>query len=118
MLNFTESEINHINDILRSNAHRGSSKQTNREHVTHCFHQMIRFANLANKGHPFRSTQFGLNLGRAQEILESYGSMDCWWRLFEKLINNDDYTGIIEVTTKYLVAFELQLPTDEFINKA
>jgi hypothetical protein len=87
------------------------------EHVEHCMHQLIRFSHLATKGHAFRALQFGLNLGRAQELLDSVGGVDKWWRLYEPLLVAQDYEKIIKVTKQYLKDLGLKNPTATFINK-
>lgn len=96
---------------------RGTGTQTDRQHVEHCFHQMVRFANLAARGSEFRALQFGLNMGRAQEILESNGGVNCWWRLYEPLIADKKYDDVVKVTLRYIDALGLTRPTSEFIHK-
>lgn len=114
---FTTNAIEKMLFILENPNPRGDGNTTNKDHVTHCLHQLIRFANLARQGHKFRFMQFGLNLGRAQEILESYGGVGCWWRVFENLIETEDFAGIIKVTFQYLAVLKLEPPTEEFINR-
>lgn len=117
MSKFTDYEIKEMMLILADQRPRGTSNSTNKEHVEHCLHQLIRFAHLAKIGHNFRLAQFGLNLGRAQEILNSYGGVECWWRAYEKLINAKDYDGIIELTKAYLDMLNIPHPSNDFINK-
>lgn len=63
---------------------RFANDEARRGQVAHCFSQLVRFAN--ELGNPTRAVQFGLNLGRAQELLGSEGGVDCWWRRFEPLL--------------------------------
>jgi hypothetical protein len=62
--------------------------------VDHCFHQLIRFAHLARTGKidfATRAVQFGLNLGRVQELLRSPGGVDAWWGVYEPLLKKEDW---------------------------
>ena len=115
----TREEIAQIRAILETNQLRPviGGTQTDAQHVEHCFHQMIRFANLAAIGIGFRALQFGLNMGRAQEILGSIGGIDCWWRLYEPLLDNGDFEQVIAETQHWLEILNLQQPSNEFINK-
>ena len=63
-------------------------------HVDHCFSQLYRCSDLAEKGGEFRAMQFGLNLGRAQELLGSLGGPDAWWRPFEALVNAKNWAAV------------------------
>lgn len=117
--NLDNETVEYMRNILNQNKMRPEhgGDQTDSQHVEHCFHQLIRFANLAKSGHDFRAVQFGLNLGRAQEILGSYGGVECWWRLYEPLIKNKEYDKIISETEHWLNILELSMPSDEFINR-
>lgn len=111
--------VGYMREILARNQKRPrhGDNETDREHLEHCFHQLIRFANLAKKGKNFRAAQFGLNLGRAQEILESNGGLNCWWKLYEPLIVGKNYDEIIRVTKQYLRALDLPEPSETFIDR-
>jgi hypothetical protein len=108
----------HMQTIIQENLPRpryNPNAAGDRIHVIHCFHQLWRFAHLALHGHDFRAVQFGMNLGRAQEILGSAGGVECWWRLYEPILK--DYDRLIEITKRYLELLELPLPDDATINK-
>ena len=115
---FTKKQIAAMKKILRSKRQIPvGSKTTAKMHVEHCLWQLIRFANLARQGNPFRGVQFGLNLGRAQEILGSHGAPDLWWRTFEPLIEAKNWDSIMKVALSYLKILGLEPPTKEFIEK-
>jgi hypothetical protein len=86
-------------------------------HVTYCFWQMIRFANLAQLGNEFRAAQFGLSLGRAQELLGSYGGKAAWWQTFEPLILAKDWAQIQVTVEHFLLLLCLDLPPVKFLNR-
>lgn len=81
------------------------------DHVTHCFQQLYRFANLAGHGGEFRAMQFGLNLGRAQELLGSHGGVEAWWRTFEPLVNAREWHKITQIVTIYCALLGLPDPS-------
>ena len=81
---------------------------------------MWRFAHLAKEGKgKFRAVQFGLNLGRTQELLGSMGGVNAWWRKFEPLTKpgEEQYEKIILVVGQYLELLDLPKPEEEFINR-
>jgi hypothetical protein len=92
MYEFSEEEIKYAAALIPNN----------REQIVHCFQQLVRFANLAQNGEEFRAAQFGLNLGRVQEMLGSVGGVAAWWRVFEPLLLSKDYEGIISIV-KYMM---------------
>jgi hypothetical protein len=88
-----------------------------KDHVEHCFWQMARFANLARLGKGFKGVQFGLNLGRVQELLGSYGGVEAWWRTFEPLIVAENWAQLQATTERYLKLLCLNPPSSEFVNR-
>ena len=92
--------------------------QTANQHVTHCLQQLVRFAHLAQKEDKFRAMQFGLNLGRAQELLGAPGGVDYWWRRFERVASAERWAELKTIAEGYLNAFGLEQPSEEFINRA
>jgi hypothetical protein len=87
-------------------------------HVTYCFSQMIRFNHLAASGvEPFRAAQFGLSLGRVQELLGCIGSKAAWWGAFEPLLIEQRHKEMISLTQSYMALLGLTPPDDAFINK-
>jgi hypothetical protein len=111
---FIESDLAAMRALLNENRQVPPGAPTHlKDHANHCFHQMARFAHLAATGKKFQGTQFGLNLGRVQELLGSYGGVVAWWRTFEPYIVNEDWTGIKEKVKLYLAILELTpLPTE------
>jgi len=116
---FTEADIANILDILSKpeNIH-SCDEGSARVHVEHCLQQMVRFAHLANKGQPFRAAQWALNLGRAQEIVKAFGGVDAWWRTFKPPIEKGDWGHLETLSRTYIDLFQLEQPSDEFINNA
>jgi hypothetical protein len=94
-----------------------SNDKTKSQHVDHCLHQLLRFANLALKGHPFRALQFGYNLGRLQEILESIGGHEFWWKPFEKQIEDKNWISVAVMVMTIMNRLDFGPPNEEFINK-
>ncbi len=113
---FTVEQIREIRAILANPAIR-SNDQTNYAHFEHCLHQMWRFAHLASKGENFRTMQFGMNLGRAQEIVMSIGGVECWWRAFSPLVENADWTGITKLVSEYCTVLGTEWPEIKFLEK-
>ena len=118
---FSIDEIARMRFIVKANMRRPDCKgaKGDRDHVTHCLHQLIRFAHQAGKGPltPERQAQFFLNVGRAQEILESCGGVEAWWRKFYPLVDKNNWSAIIDVVHAYLEMLGLPRPTEEFISK-
>jgi len=84
-----------------------SPGDTARTHVQHCFDQLVRFASM-RAGFADRAVQFGMNLGRAQEILGAEGGVDCWWRMFEPHLTNRP--ALLELCLAYVDALGLDYP--------
>lgn len=109
MSNFSPADLAAIREILASEVPLHTGK-TPREHVQHCFDQCRRFPWLTRvEGKPFRYTQWGFNLGRAQEILKSHGGKEAWWCYMEPLIDNKDWVRLEEVLLDYSQAFGLSV---------
>jgi hypothetical protein len=116
---FTESDLEAIRAILADPAPvHASDPDPARRHVEHCLWQTARFAHLAAEGHAFRAAQWGLNFGRAQELLGSRGGVEAWWRAFEPLILAEDWVGLATRSHAYLALFGLPLPDEAFLNRA
>lgn len=118
---FTSDEIKYMKKLIHSKqlippSTISTEGKPLKEHVEHCFCQLLRFANEAKNGGEFRMAQFCLNLGRVQEILKSVGGVKCWWRVFEPLINNKDYDTIIQVAEEYLTILDLPIPSKDKMN--
>ena len=89
-----------------------------RDHVHYCFSQMVRFSHLAERGlEPFRDAQFGLALGRVQELLGCVGGKEAWWGAYEPLLIRRDYAELNARTRRYMALLALPPPEDAFINK-
>jgi hypothetical protein len=118
---FTAQELDIMRALLAANdpvpAHLPDAMRR-REHVTYCFSQMVRFAHLAHTGaEPLRHAQFGLALGRVQELLGCVGSKAAWWGTFEPLLLTGAHEAIMARTRAYMALLELPPPSDAFINK-
>lgn len=116
MTTFTVEQTEQIRAILANPAIR-SDEKTNYTHFEHCLWQMWRFAHLASKGETFRTLQFGMNLGRAQEIVMSIGGVECWWRAYAPLVETSDWAGIIKKASEYCTLLGTEWPELEFLEK-
>jgi hypothetical protein len=86
--------------------------------VEYCFKQMVRFCNLADTGaEEFRHAQFGLALGRVQELLGGLGGKAAWWQAYEPLLISKDWVSIMARTRAYMDLLQLPQPDEAFINK-
>jgi hypothetical protein len=116
---FSQSDIDEMLKILASNQkiHK-TDDETAREHVTHCLHQMVRLPHLAIvHGGKFRAAQWGLNLGRAQQILDSVGGIDAWWRAFKDIEAAEDWPRLKSKAETYIRLLQLPMPSKEYINR-
>jgi len=86
-----------------------------RAHVEHCFWQLARFAVLAGGGTRFRALQFGLNLGRVQELLGSPGGAGAWWRPFKRLCEAEDWLGVLRLALSYAALVGVGPPDLAFV---
>ena len=89
-----------------------------RQHVEHCLHQLARFAHQAQGGRPFRAAQFGLNLGRAQELLGAPGGAATWWRPFEAHIEAAAWGNLKALACAYTALVGLPEAPAEFLERA
>ena len=86
--------------------------------MAYCFSQMVRFAHLAATGaEGFRHAQFGLALGRVQELLGGLGGKQAWWQAYEPLLIAQDWASIMARTRAYMDLLELPHPDETFINR-
>jgi hypothetical protein len=60
------------------------------DQIQHSVSQLKRFAERAKEGKPFKSVQFGYNLGRLQEMIDGgkVGMNVYWWKPIEPLIED------------------------------
>jgi hypothetical protein len=94
------------------------------KHIEHCVHQMIRIPYQALVIHefpPHKIMQFGLNLGRAQELLLSYGGVDCWFRMFKPYfrqnITPEELKKIISLGFQLCNVLKIEYPTQEYLDR-
>jgi hypothetical protein len=81
--------------------------------VQHCFDQLVRFALMGESDPQSFQTcaaQFGLNLGRAQEMLGAPGGVDAWWRRFEPLLVAGRWATLIGLLETYIELLGLERP--------
>jgi hypothetical protein len=80
MRSLSHNNVNFIPPDLTEDKQIGNSLS---DHIIHCVHQMIRIPYQAKRDGVFTNVkimQYGLNFGRVQELLKSYGGVDCWFR--------------------------------------
>ena len=101
-----------------------NSRQTTlHEHIKHCVHQLIRIPYQAinnNDFPPNKIMQFGLNLGRLQELLSSYGGVDCWFRVFKPYFLSNptkkELEILIQLGLELCNILEIGYPSQEFLD--
>jgi len=77
---FTETARRELTDFVH-----GQDAKTQAQ-IQHCITQLMRFTLCVGEGKPFRTLQFGYNLGRLQELCKSIGTYKSWWPPIEKAI--------------------------------
>lgn len=104
---FTDEEVKFMRAILDSHELRpaiGAERQTNIQHLEHCFSQIIRFSTLLKDPKvkdPKIILQLGFNLGRAAGVLQDIGGRQHWWKPFEERFLKGDFDGIISLVETY-----------------
>lgn len=78
-------------------------EQARYTHFQHCLDQMARFAREAGEGRVFNALQFGLNLGRAQELVGASERVDDWWRVFRPLAEGQNWGELVHQVEHYRV---------------
>jgi hypothetical protein len=117
---FSRSDIRKMREILASKEKiHETDNETAQKHAEHCLHQMVRFPHLAivHGESSFRAAQWGVNMGRVQQILGSTGGVNAWWRAFEDIIKNKDWLCLKSKVETYIRLLGLEPPSDEFINR-
>jgi hypothetical protein len=69
---------------------------TTKSQIQHCITQLMRFTLCVAEGKPFRTLQFGYNLGRLQELCKSIGTYKSWWPPIEKAITKERWDLLAE----------------------
>lgn len=66
------------------------------EQIQHALSQLKRFAERAREGKPFKTLQFGYNLGRLQEMVDGGkpGMHSVWWKPVEPLVESQNWEGL------------------------
>jgi len=103
------------NGTKRRKLRKGGNSQ-----MQHSISQLKRFTLRAKEGKPFRELQFGYNLGRLQEIMDSQvsGAQKYWWSPVEVLVEGKNWDGLLELIEKFRVD-RVNLEYDEStVNKA
>ena len=118
---FTDEELRIMRAMLAANdpvpAHEPGSMRR-KAHVEYCFAQMARFCHLAQiNAEPFRDAQFGLALGRVQELLGCVGGKAAGWGAFEPPLLRRDFAAIDAIARSYIAVLGLEPPTEAFLNK-
>ena len=115
---FEDAELSAVAEVLADpRPPHASSPLTVRAHAEHCMWQCVRFAHLASLGHPFRGPQWGMNFGRAQELLRAPGGLPAWWRAYEPLLDAQDWKALETLSRRYIHSFGLSQPPDEFTTR-
>jgi len=90
----------HKGATRRRRLRKGGSPQ-----MQHSISQLKRFTLYAKEGHPFKELQFGYNLGRLQEMMDSQvsGAQKYWWSPVEELVNAKNWDGLLDKIEKFRV---------------
>lgn len=69
----------------------------------HAISQLKRFALRASEGKPFKTLQFGYNLGRLQEMIDGGKERmnEYWWKPVEPLIEKADWPELLKVVDRF-----------------
>lgn len=78
---------------MKTRRHRRRSQRGGNDQIQHAVSQLKRFAERAKEGSPFKSLQFGYNLGRLQEMVDGgkEGMNVYWWKPIEPLIEGEKW---------------------------
>lgn len=106
MLKFTIDEIHKIKTIIQDNTNIINGK-TVFEHILHCSTKMIEIsnefitlnANNSNKIElPYKKTmQYGLSVGRIQELLLGIGGKEAWWDIIKEMFEDITIEKLIQL---------------------
>lgn len=84
---------------LKRRKQRGGNEQ-----LQHAVSQLKRFALRASEGKPFKSLQFGYNLGRLQEMVDGGKEKmnEYYWKPIEPLVEKGEWAELIKVIDRFL----------------
>lgn len=87
------------NKTLKRKKYRGGNDQ-----IQHAISQLKRFALRASEGKPFKSLQFGYNLGRLQEMIDGGKEKmnEYYWKPIEPLVEKGEWDELIKVIDRFL----------------
>ena len=88
--------------------------------MQHSISQLKRFTLRAKEGQPFKELQFGYNLGRLQEMMDSQvsGAQKYWWSPVEALVESKSWDELLDLIEKFRVE-RVKVDYDEAtVNKA
>jgi len=73
--------------------------------LQHAISQLKRFTLRAKEGQPFKELQFGYNLGRLQEMMDSQvsGAQKYWWSPVEELVSAKNWDGLLDIIEKFRI---------------
>ena len=102
---FTESQRRQLTGFV-SQQDDGTRKQ-----IQHCITQLMRFVLCVGQGKPFRTLQFGYNLGRLQELCKSIGTHKSWWSPIERAVELERWDLLAEHIEKIRGLLDLAYDT-------
>lgn len=73
------------------------------DQLQHAISQLKRFASRASEGKPFKTLQFGYNLGRLQEMIDGGKERmnEYWWKPIEPLVLEEKWDELIKVIDRF-----------------
>jgi hypothetical protein len=106
---FTTSDLQQIKTLL---------VDPERHHrVEHSMWQLVRLSHPSRAGRSTWRPLWGMNCGRAQEVLESIGSHEAWWLTFKPLITSHDWDGMSDKARLYITIFGLAQPSELILSR-
>jgi hypothetical protein len=89
------------------------------DQLQHAISQLKRFASRAKEGKPFKTLQFGYNLGRLQEMIDGGKERmnEYWWKPVEPLIEKEKWEELIKVIDRFREEKVKQEYHTETVNK-
>lgn len=102
------------NKTRKHRKHRGGGDQEK-----HAISQLKRFVSRAKEDKPFKILQFGYNLGRLQEMIDSKvtGAQKYWWTPVEKLVEEKKWDELLELIEKFREEKVKEVYDDDTVKK-
>lgn len=89
---------------MRNKTQRRKKQRGGNQQIQHAISQLKRFALRASEGKPFKSLQFGYNLGRLQEMIDGGKEKmnEYYWKPIEPLVEKGEWDKLIKVIDQFM----------------